>query len=61
MAETLEDKRYPKPGATPTPTPSSSGNLGPSPEAEKAGVTCTNKVVPIPKRQALLVSLLVLQ
>jgi hypothetical protein len=21
MAETLEDKRYPKPGATPTPTP----------------------------------------
>jgi hypothetical protein len=41
MAETLEDKRYPKPGATPTPTPSSSGNLGPSPEAEKAGNTCT--------------------
>jgi hypothetical protein len=39
MAETLEDKRYPKPGATPTPTPSSSGNLGPSPEAEKAGDT----------------------
>jgi hypothetical protein len=35
---TLEDKRYPKPGATPTPTPSSSGNLGPSAEAEKAAV-----------------------
>ena len=32
MAETLEDKRYPKP----TPTPS--GNLGPSAEAEKAAV-----------------------
>lgn len=33
MAETLKDKRYPKP--TPSSTPS--GNLGPSAEAEKAG------------------------
>lgn len=39
MAETLEDKRYPKPGATPT--PSSSGNLGPSAEVVTAAATVT--------------------